>query len=219
VRDLAVRIECYTLDLDSFSLPHEDGHQVGVRVTTLARASNPVPDRLLQRSPGCPWSHTSGCGPAIRPESSNSSTSSATLSPGCLRPFASLSGGRARAFAQTGRSRASNAGRLHYILTAALPALLRTLCYHAGAAWTPTRVLGPEIPDLTRDGIRLIVLRQRIAKRPQRGGKQLLEVPGSRFQPLRINQPVRSVRSKVGAATMAVPKSGTRSWNWKHCLA
>jgi hypothetical protein len=45
------------------------------------------------------------------------------------------------------------------------------------------------VQDLMEDGVRLVVLRQRIAERPQGGGKYLLEVPGYRFQALRTNLP------------------------------
>jgi hypothetical protein len=68
---------------------------------------------------------------------------------------------------------------LRYILTAALRSPVRTLCRHDDAAWTPTEVKGIELQDVFHDGVRLVVLRQKVAERPQAGGKQLLEVPGS----------------------------------------
>lgn len=43
--------------------------------------------------------------------------------------------------------------------------------------------------DVTHDGSRLVVLRQRVAERSHAGGKQLLEVPGYKFQALRTNLP------------------------------
>lgn len=78
---------------------------------------------------------------------------------------------------------------LQYILTAALRAPVRTLCRHDDAAWTPTAVPGIEVQDVTHDGVRLVVLRQRIVERPHAGGKQLLDVPGYKFQALRTNLP------------------------------
>ena len=66
---------------------------------------------------------------------------------------------------------------------------MRTLCRHDDAAWTPTEAKGIEIQDLTHDGVRLVVLRQKLTERPQAGGKQLLDVPGYRFQALRTNLP------------------------------
>jgi hypothetical protein len=65
---------------------------------------------------------------------------------------------------------------LHYVMTAALRAPVRTLCCHDDAAWTPTEVPGIEVQDLTRDGIRLVVLRQRTADRPHGGGKRVVEI-------------------------------------------
>ena len=55
---------------------------------------------------------------------------------------------------------------LQYILTAALRAPVRTLCRHDDAAWIATEVPGIEVQDLTHDGVRLVVLRQRIVARP-----------------------------------------------------
>ena len=74
------------------------------------------------------------------------------------------------------------ARRLPYIMTAALRAPVRTLCRHDDAAWTATAVPGIEIQDTMDDGCRLVVLRQKTTERPQAGGKQLLEVPGYKFQ-------------------------------------
>jgi hypothetical protein len=45
------------------------------------------------------------------------------------------------------------------------------------------------VQEVTHDGVRLVVLRQRIVERPHAGGKQLLEVPGYKFQALRTNLP------------------------------
>ena len=47
---------------------------------------------------------------------------------------------------------------------------------------------GQEIPG-QRPGRRLIVVRQRIAQRPEAGGKTLLELPSYRFQALWTNLP------------------------------
>lgn len=78
---------------------------------------------------------------------------------------------------------------MHYILTAALRAPVRTLCRHDDAAWTPTEISGIEIQDITEDGVRLVVLRQKVAERPHAGGKQLFDMPGYKFQALRTNLP------------------------------
>ena len=76
---------------------------------------------------------------------------------------------------------------LQDIMTAALRAPVRTLCRHDDAVWTPTEAAGIEVQDVTHDGVRLVVLRQRIVERPHAGGKQLIEVPGYKFQALRTH--------------------------------
>jgi hypothetical protein len=78
---------------------------------------------------------------------------------------------------------------LHYVMTAALRSPVRALCRHDEAAWTPTEVRGIDVQDLTVEGARLVVLRQRVTDRPNAGGKKLLEVPGYKFQALRTNLP------------------------------
>jgi hypothetical protein len=76
---------------------------------------------------------------------------------------------------------------LHYIMTAALRAPVRTLCRHDDTAWTPTGVPGIEVQEVAHQEGRLVVLRQRVGDRPNAGGKKLLEVPGYKFQALRTN--------------------------------
>lgn len=66
---------------------------------------------------------------------------------------------------------------------------VRTLCRHDDSAWTRTEVPGLDVQEVTHEGARLIVLRQRIAERPHAGGKPLFEVPGYNFQALRTNLP------------------------------
>ena len=68
---------------------------------------------------------------------------------------------------------------------------VQTLCHHDDAQWQTTAVAGLEVQEvaLKRPGRRLIVMRQRVAERPQAGGKTLLEVPGYRFQALVTNLP------------------------------
>ncbi len=59
------------------------------------------------------------------------------------------------------------------------------------AAWEKTDMEGMEVQELEAEqvGRRIIVLRQRIARRPEAGGKRLLDVPGYRFQALVTNLP------------------------------
>jgi hypothetical protein len=73
----------------------------------------------------------------------------------------------------------------HYILVARLDSPVQTLCRHADSLWQHTEIEGLEIQEVPwHAGERLIVIRQRIAQRPEAGGKLLLDVPGYRFQAL-----------------------------------
>src|SRR6185295_10483735 len=87
----------------------------------------------------------------------------------------------------------ATAEQLHlpYIVVAALRRPLQLLCRHDEAAWTPTEIAGLSVQEVAgeRPGRRLIIVRQAIAQRPQAGGKQLLEVPGYKFQALHTNLP------------------------------
>jgi len=78
---------------------------------------------------------------------------------------------------------------LRYIMTAALRSPVRTHYRHDEAAWTPTQVPGIDVQEVSADGVRLVVLRQRVADRPHAGGKQQLDVPGYKFQAQRTNLP------------------------------
>ncbi len=78
-----------------------------------------------------------------------------------------------------------------FIFVARLTRPVQKLCRHDERHWQPTEVAGIEVQEVAheRPGRRLILLRQRIAQRPQAGGKTLLEVPGCRFQALVTNLP------------------------------
>lgn len=81
------------------------------------------------------------------------------------------------------------AEKLHYVMAAALRTPVQTLCRHDDSAWTATDVPGLSVQEAANARGRLIVVRQQIAERPHAGGKQLLEVPGYKFQALRTNLP------------------------------
>lgn len=187
--DLPARAEGYTLDLDSFSLLHEDGHQQGVRVGYTRKGLKPCHRPILAALAEVPqiahfW---------LRPGNTACVSGAATfLGDTLARLPAAVRIALVRAdsgFCTRGMIAELESRGLSYILTAALRSPVRTLCKHDDAAWTPTEVAGIEVQDLTHEGVRLVVLRQRIAQRPNAGGKQLLEVPGYKFQALRTNLP------------------------------
>lgn len=189
LEELPSRPHGYTLDLDSFSLLHEDGHQEGVRVGYTRKGLKPCHRPIVAALAEVPqvahfW---------LRPGNTACVSGAATfLGDTLARLPANVQVALVRAdsgFCTQAMIAELESRRLQYILTAALRAPVRTLCRHDDIAWTQTEVKGIEVQDITHDGARLVVLRQRILERPQAGGKQLLEVPGYRFQALRTNLP------------------------------
>jgi hypothetical protein len=83
---------------------------------------------------------------------------------------------------------------LAFIVVARLTSPVQKFCRHADAYWQATEVPGLEVQEIEgkRPGRRLIVVRQRIAQRPEAGGKTLFDLPSYRFQALWTNLP-RSV--------------------------
>ena len=189
LQDLPARVEGYTLDLDSFSLLHEDGHQEGVRVGYTRKGLKPCHRPIVAALAEVPqvahfW---------LRPGNTACVSGAATfLGDTLARLPTSVRVALVRAdsgFCTHGMIAELEARSLQYIMTAALRAPVRTLCRHDDAAWTPTEVPGIDVQDVIHDGVRLVVLRQRIIERPHAGGKQLLDVPGYKFQALRTNLP------------------------------
>ena len=189
LQDLPARAEGYTLDLDSFSLLHEDGHQEGVRVGYTRKGIKPCHRPIVAAIAEVPlvahfW---------LRPGNTACVSGAATfLGDTLARLPAAVSIGLVRGdsgFCTHGMIEELEARGLRYIMTAVLRSPVRMFCRHDDAAWTPTEVPGIEVQDLVHDGVRLVVLRQHIAERPSAGGKLLLEVPGYRFQALRTNLP------------------------------
>ena len=186
--------EGYTLDLDSWALLHKDGAQEGVAcgytklglkpchrplIAALAEAKLVTNFWLRQGNSAC----VNGAAHFLR----------ATLQGlpkhiriGLLRADSG--------FANAHFLEAVEAAGLAFIVVARLPGPVQQFCRHDDAHWQPTEVPGLEVQEREgeRPGRRLILVRQRIAQRPEAGGKTLLEVPGYRFQALWTNLP-RSV--------------------------
>lgn len=187
LHSLPERGEGYTLDLDSFSLLHEDGHQQGVRVGYTRKGLKPCHRPIVAAVAEVPlvahfW---------LRPGNTACvSGAAAFLGDTLARLPEHVRIGLVRAdsgFCTQGMIAALERCGLAYIMTAALRAPVRTLCRHDDAAWTPTEVPGLDVQEVVHEGARLIVVRQHIAERPHAGGKQLIEVPGYKFQALRTN--------------------------------
>jgi hypothetical protein len=187
--DLPSRDNGYTLDLDSFSLLHEDGRQEGVRVGYTRKGLKPCHRPIVAALAEVPqvahfW---------LRPGNTACVSGAATfLGDTLARLPQNVRIALVRAdsgFCSHGMIDELERRKLHYIMTAALCAPVRALCKHDDAEWTPTEVPGIAVQDITHEGMRLVVLRQRTLERPHAGGKPLIEVPGYKFQALRTNLP------------------------------
>lgn len=191
VQRLPSQRDGYTLDLDSWALLHEDGHQEGVAVGYTRQGLKPchrpliaavaeaglVANFWLRRGDTACVNHAAEflrCTLAGLP---------AHVRIGLVRADSGFCGrGLLDALQELGR---------RYIVAQALRAPVQRLCRHDDTQWRDSDLPGIQVQEAAgeRPGERLIVIRQRIAERPQAGGKLLLEVPGYRFQALVTNLP------------------------------
>lgn len=188
---LPTRREGETLDLDSWALLHEDGHQEGVTVGDTRHGLKPCHRPLIaalaeSKLVANYW---------LRPGNTACVSGAAEF---LRQTVASLPAhihiGLVRGDAGFGDARMQDAAAelgLKFIFVARLTQKVQALCRHDDAQWPPTAVAGLDVQEvaLERPGRRLMVLRQRVAERLQAGGKTLLEVPGYRFQALVTNLP------------------------------
>lgn len=188
--------EGYTLDLDSWALLHEDGHQQGVAIGYTRRGLKPchrpliaalaegkvVAQYWLRRGDSA---CANGAGEFLR--------QTVEGLPKHIR--IKLLRGDA-GFADTRVQEQAEALGLRFIFAARRTEKVQSLCRHDDTQWQQTEVPGLEVQEveLIQPGRRLIVIRQRVDQRPEAGGKKLLEIPGYRFQALITNLP-RSVDS------------------------
>jgi hypothetical protein len=184
----------YTLDLDSWALLHEDGHQEGVAVGYTRRGLKPCHRPLI-----------AGLAEAkvianywLRPGNTacvNGAAEFLRQTVTALPPHIRLGLVRGDAgFGDASVQSACEALGLKFIFVARLTQKVQTLCRHADEHWQPTEVAGLSVQEVELDqpGRRLIVVRQRVSQRPEAGGKTLFELEGYRFQALVTNLP-RSV--------------------------
>jgi hypothetical protein len=189
----------YTLDLDSWALLHEDGHQAGVAVGYTRQGLKPCHRPLI-------------AGLAEAKLIANywlraGNTACVNGAAEFLRQTVSQLPQHIRVGLVRGDSGFGDASvqdtcealGLKFIFVAKLTQKVQSLCRHDEAAWQATEVPGLAVQEvaLDRPGRRLIILRQRVKERPQAGGKTLLELAGYRFQALMTNLP-----SSVAAVTV-----------------
>ena len=192
-RALPSRPEGYTLDLDSWALLHEDGHQQGVAVGYTRQGLKPCQRPLLAALAEAKlvvnyWLR-SGDTACVNGAAEFLRQTVQSLPPHLRVELVRGDAG----FGAAGVQDAVEAMGLHFIFATQLTQKVQALCRHDEAAWQPTELAGLAVQEveLDRPGRRLVVIRQRVAERPQAGGKLLLELPGYRFQALVTNLPRR----------------------------
>lgn len=186
---LPSRKEGYTLDLDSTRLLHEDGHQDGVRTGYTRLGLKPCLHPLLAvlsevRLVAQLWlrSGNATCG--------NNTTAFFLDLWHNLPRHVRLRGVRADSgFCLPELLALWEQLRLPYVVVAQLSEPIKNLL-RGGLVWTPTEVAGTEVAELEYQTLgwpqprRLILIRHRVAERPDAGGKKLIDVPGYVFQAL-----------------------------------
>lgn len=181
----------YTLDLDSWALLHEDGHQEGVAVGYTRRGLKPCHRPLIAGLAEAKlianyWLRAgntacvNGAAEFLRQTVQGLPTH---IRIGLVRGDSG--------FGDTSVQDACEALHLKFIFAAKLTQKVQSLCRHDEAAWQATEVPGLAVQEvgLEQPDRRLIVIRQRVQDRPQAGGKTLLELDGYRFQALVTNLP------------------------------
>jgi hypothetical protein len=183
--------EGYTLDLDSWALLHEDGHQEGVEVGYTKRGLKPCQRPLIaavaETKMIANYELRSGNSSCVNGAAEFLRTTLAQLPRHIRLGLLRADGG----FGHPSFLNAAEELPLAYIVVARLTQPLQSLCRHGDEHWEKTEVDGLEVQEVGSEkaGRRLIVIRQRIAERPQAGGKLLLESPAYRFQALWTNLP------------------------------
>lgn len=183
--------EGYTLDLDSWALLHEDGHQEGVAVGYTRRGLKPCHRPLIAGLAEAKlianyWlraGNTACVNGAAEFLRQTVQSLPAHLRVGLVRGDSG--------FGDASVQDACEALGLKFIFAAKLTQKVQSFCQHDEAAWQATDVPGLAVQEvaLARPGRRLIVIRQRVQERPQAGGKTLLDLDGYRFQALVTNLP------------------------------
>lgn len=188
---LPTRKEGYTLDLDSWALLHEDGHQQGVAVGYTRRGLKPCHRPLIAGLAEAKMI----AGYRLRSGNTACVNGAADFLRQTVKSLpAHIRLGLVRGdsgFGDASVMEAAEALGLKFIFVAKLTQKVQALCRHEAAQWRATEVSGLSVQEVELDqpGRRLIVVRQKIAERPQAGGKLLFELEGYRFQALATNLP------------------------------
>ena len=181
----------YTLDLDSWSLLHEEGHQEGVTRGYTPKGLEPCHRPLIAclAEPKLVAGFWLRKGNAQCPEQAPEFVNALLdrlpkhIRIGCVRADAGFYNEKVlQMLEQRG---------LRYIIVMKLYEKWQKYCRHSDEAWTPTDVPGIDAQQIEGEvlGRRMIILRHRVSERAEAGGKVLINVPGYRFQALSTNLP------------------------------
>ena len=191
VRRLPSERDGYNLDLDSWALLHEDGHQEGVRVgytkQGLKPCHRPLVAALAETGLVANFWLRRGDAACVDNAAEFLQSTLAGLPAQVRVSLVRADGGFcSRRFLE--RIRAQG---LRFIVAMPLRTPVQRLCRHDDAQWTDTELAGVQVQEVLgeRPGERIIVIRQRITERPAAGGKTLFDLPGYRFQALISNLP------------------------------
>lgn len=191
---LPSRPDGYTLDLDSTRLLHEDGHQQGVRAGYTRLGVKPCLHPLLAvigevRLVAQLWLRAghATCG--------NNATAFFLDLWHNLPRHVRLRGVRADSgFCLPELLDLWEQLRLPYVVVAQLSEPIRNLL-RGELVWVATEVSGTDVTEIAYQTLswaqprRLILIRHRVAERPEAGGKKLIDVPGYVFQALVTSLP------------------------------
>jgi DNA-directed RNA polymerase subunit N (RpoN/RPB10) len=183
--------EGYTLDLDSWSLLHEEGHQEGVTRGYTPRGLQPCHRPLI----ACLAEPKLVAGFWLRKGNAQCTEKAPPFVGELLDHLPRqirISCVRADAgFYNEEVLRLLEGRGLRYIIVMKLYQKWQKFCRHSDEHWTPTDIPGIDAQEIEGDalGRRMIILRHRVEDRPEAGGKVLVDVPGYRFHAMVTNLP------------------------------
>lgn len=186
----------HTLDLDSWCLLHEDGHQEGVRTGHTPQGFKKCHHALL----GVLAEAKLVAGFWLRPGNVTSGHNVVRCVEELLASLpAHIRIGLVRAdsgFYNRELFTTLEQQNINYIVVCKLNCAIQKICRHEDSCWTATEVPGTQVQEIDwseEQGLgrhrRMLVLRHRLQDRPDAGGKPLLDLPGYRYQALITNLP------------------------------
>jgi len=179
----------YTLDLDSWALLHEAGHEEGVAVGSIERGLKPCPRPLVagltQATLIAKYWLRGGNSACV-----NGAAEFLRLTVESLPKHVRLQLVRGDAgFASDSVQQTCVELGLEYICATKLTEKLHSVCRHKDELWSATELEGFEVQEVeeAQPGRRVILIRQRIADQPKVRGKLLLQETAYRYQALVTN--------------------------------